>query len=441
MSVIRYKVADVQAQLDFALTRKSSIGDRVSIKLFRPPRVVLADAMDETVDGEELSFDDPDDGDDAGDDSAGGAGAGDGAGPADQAGSGDAGSDGDLHSAILDAAAVAAADEAPPADPCFLAISRAAVGQMQGKSAAGRAAFAAGYTLWSDAHLAVVRSEVGEAEAQLAMARALAVGVAGRTERIDRAKALVSGLTLSLVVQKKVRRVNQGMRGAPACLETTDDVFAYLAKLDAVFVDQIFLLSQMAPRRRIFDSKRRRDRVLHVCNNALLAFCVPRPPLQQPGEARRPPVLLVGDYAWSRKASAGFAFRRLLRHLAQWVIVIIVGEHRTSKLCTFCGAGVKHPQPGTAGDEFRGTVGCRDTNCVSRGRLQNRDVAAACSIANLFVYKFVMGGQLGTFSETEVLTADYQPTKEERRLSMFLTFWPPPFIYDPVLVVGAAGVE
>ena len=236
------------------------------------------------------------------------------------------------------------------------------------------------------------------------------------------ARAEVARLRLAQTVQGHTRVVNDAMRGAPKYRRTIADINAYLDHVARAYASQMFLMSQLGPRERLFDSKRHRAREMQAADEGITAFCTPT--AAQAGEPARPAVLIVGDWVLSRKAQGTFAFKRLLRRLAKKLIVIVVCEFRTSCLCHFCGSGVQHPKAGKSRGDIRGTVHCNDTNCASRGLFKNRDTAAACNIGCRFIYDFFLGGFLGSFSRSEELTNKLPA--EAVRLSFFHTFCPMP---------------
>ena len=236
------------------------------------------------------------------------------------------------------------------------------------------------------------------------------------------ARAEVARLRLAQTVQEHTRVVNDAMRGAPKYRRTIADINAYLDHVARAYASQMFLMSQLGPRERLFDSKRHRAREMQAADEGITAFCTPT--AAQAGEPARPAVLIVGDWVLSRKAQGAFAFKRLLRRLAKKLIVIVVCEFRTSCLCHFCGSGVQHPKAGKSRGDIRGTVHCNDTNCASRGLFKNRDTAAACNIGCRFIFDFFLGGFLGSFSRSEELTNKLPA--EAVRLSFFHTFCPMP---------------
>ena len=230
----------------------------------------------------------------------------------------------------------------------------------------------------------------------------------------------VAKLQHALLVQQHTLDASVAMSRAPARCYTIADINARLECVTAAFEHKLFLMSQLAPRRQLLENKRLRNREMQACVNVATTF---RSKTAEVGGRVRPTVLIVGDWALSRKAQgSGFAFKRLLQLLAKTFIVIVVREFRTSCLCHFCGGGVQHPKPGKGRCDFRGTVHCNDSNCVSRGLFKNRDTAAACNIGCRFVYDFFLGGYLGGFSECELLT-NGQP-RPEMRIGFFQIFRP-----------------
>ena len=217
-------------------------------------------------------------------------------------------------------------------------------------------------------------------------------------------------------MQRRVRAVNTGMRGAPRTSYTTADAVKYLGHLNTVFNDQTRLMQELGPRHRLMDSRRASARTLQLGLNGISSFC---PSQHKSDKFSRPAVLIVGDYAWSKR-SKRFPFKRFLRRLARTMIVIVTSEFRTTCLCRFCGGGIQHPQKM---DEtaHKGTSHCPDKTCVAQGRFKNRDAVAACNTCTLFIYRFLLGGYLGGFSDGEARDAHGQPPVDVR-LSMFQTF-------------------
>ena len=240
---------------------------------------------------------------------------------------------------------------------------------------------------------------------------------------LAKAKALMDKLELAVKVQEATRAVNVGMRGAPRAYSTREDIFKHLDHMGKVFAAQSFLLRQIGPRQRRFDALRHRMRALQLAANEIVSFCASAHQLD--GIFYRPPVLLIGNHATDRRARHTFSFKRLLELLSKTMIVIVCDEYRTTALCHFCGSGQQHPRKVNK-QHHKGTVQCTDVHCPAGGRFKNRDGAAGCNIDGRFVYRFLVGGDLGGFSRSDAKLVNGQLFDANRRLSLFQTFFAPP---------------
>jgi hypothetical protein len=110
------------------------------------------------------------------------------------------------------------------------------------------------------------------------------------------------------------------------------------------------------------------------------------------------PVIICGDYGSSGKGKkcGQFPLKTFLAELKKSAIVVIAEETCTTRVCGACGSYNKHPvHPGTKNAPFKGTVQCMNKSCPANGRYLARDVAAAASICNRFVFQYLVGGELG----------------------------------------------
>ena len=153
------------------------------------------------------------------------------------------------------------------------------------------------------------------------------------------------------------------------------------------------------------------------------------------------PVVFVGD---NYKPKPGFSMKKLYQRLARRATVIFCSEFRSSMLCCSCGGPVAHPKKMKGGDakEDRGTSQCLNLDCALKGKFMNRDLAPTATIANLFLYSHVWGGERGCafvcacdwtltcthcvltghFDETESCKGGNGKAASNRRLAFFSVF-------------------
>jgi hypothetical protein len=166
-------------------------------------------------------------------------------------------------------------------------------------------------------------------------------------------------------------------------------------EISPTVIEQFYRPSRVAARIRL---RRRTERVYDKTVHQLLQFITPGSSgdtgSASPGAARRP-VLLIGDWATSKKRIKKFAFQRLIERLAKKAIIVEVDEHCTTRLCAMCGTTVLYPLKQGSKETHNGTVYCPNTACPLRHSFLNRDVAAASNIVNRFLADMLMGGNLG----------------------------------------------
>ena len=212
----------------------------------------------------------------------------------------------------------------------------------------------------------------------------------------------ISALRAALAAQEDLVAVGEAgkaIKSFMAAIEPTQaDVFAALSvaiNIVPVVIQQFYRPSRIAA---MLKRQRRTERLYDKAVHQTLEFIKDSVPCSagDAGQgAQRYPVLLVGDWATKKKQGKHFAFQRYLDRLARRAIVIVVGEHCSTKLCSSCGSEVMYPDKHDYTKPHYGTVYCPNNQCPTQHRFLNRDVAAASNICNRFLAKFFVGGSLG----------------------------------------------
>ena len=214
----------------------------------------------------------------------------------------------------------------------------------------------------------------------------------------------IGALTAALEAQHDLLAVTEAGREISELMGTGEPTwtnilaaFAVAVRIAPTVINQFFRPSRIAAKRK---RERRTERLYDKAVFQTLEFIrgeLPNRAGSAERETRRCPVLVVGNWATSKKKCNGFAFQRYIDRLARSAIVIVVDEHCTSKLCSSCGSQVRHPDRHDFTKPLYGTVFCPNTSCPTQHRFLNRDVAAASNICNRFLVNFFAGGSLGMF--------------------------------------------
>ena len=253
------------------------------------------------------------------------------------------------------------------------------------------AAVEEGRVLWSSGTLLQKQSQLDQ------LRSAQASGGPNADTEIGALTAALEAQHDLLAVTDAGREISELMGTGEPTWTTILAAFAVAVRIAPTVINQFFRPSRIAAKRK---RERRTERLYDKAVFQTLEFIrgeLPNRAGSAERETRRCPVLVVGNWATSKKKCNGFAFQRYIDRLARSAIVIVVDEHCTSKLCSSCGSQVRHPDRHDFTKPLYGTVFCPNTSCPTQHRFLNRDVAAASNICNRFLVNFFAGGSLGMF--------------------------------------------
>ena len=255
--------------------------------------------------------------------------------------------------------------------------------------AEGRVRWSIGVLMAKQAQL----EQLKQMQASSGASSASTTDTSGQIRELDDAIKAQEALIAVTVAGNEIRQLVSGRAPMRADVLKALKVAVDIAP---VVIEQFYRPSRLAAMIRV---RRRMERVYDKTVHQVLQFICTNLNVvtgsAPPGAARRP-VLLIGDWATSKKRINKFAFQRLIDRLAKKAIIVKgVNEHCTTRLCAMCGTTVLYPLKQGSKEMHNGTVYCPNTACPLRHSFLNRDVAAASNIVNRFLADMLMGGNLG----------------------------------------------
>jgi hypothetical protein len=258
-----------------------------------------------------------------------------------------------------------------------------------GTDASRQLAFTEGRVLWSDKTLA-----------QETERHAAAVRAAGASPTVTQRQA-VAVLAHRLVMQSHTRAVHAAAKQV-AVLQKAQKTMgdALIIGLDALEHVAVLNFDQgrMAAEA---ESKRRQRRIVDKTASDIVAFIAertqedPSPARKQRGRSRRLPLVVVGNWL-AGSTSRKFPMRKLISKLARKVIFQYASETMTTAACNLCG-DLHQYSAKQNGDKHGGSVQCGNPACPGKRSFFNRDTSAASGICKRWVYRYMLGGDLGAF--------------------------------------------
>jgi hypothetical protein len=265
--------------------------------------------------------------------------------------------------------------------PLAVALTRATVLASHGAALRRRNAFAAGRMLWSDAETEKRRQRLAQLDAAPNLTAAQA--------------AEQANLLLALSTQAHTRAVSTAGLRVLELVEAGEPGSHWDALLEAYEAWEHAVILHSDPGRVSADeeSRRRKTRLMDKVVGQLRSFISGSVPSDEKTSSPAVPVVVLG--AWKpKKSPAGFSWATLRNRLSADHIVVLGNEHGTTLLCSACGNYNGYPIK-LDGRKHAGTVRCVGRACTIKQSYQNRDVGAAFSILNKFLYRFFIGGELG----------------------------------------------
>jgi hypothetical protein len=275
----------------------------------------------------------------------------------------------------------------PPPRSVGIALSAAVAAAGMGTDAARQAAFHEGRAMWSEKRLA-------QEKERYAAAALIATGASASAAQHH----TVAVLARRLATQEHTRVVHAAAEQVAGLLKTPESfgqaLIVGLGALEHVAVlnfDQGRITAAA-------ESTRRQRRIVDKTASDIVAFIAERNELQSPARKqlcrpRRPPLIVVGN--WLRgKTSRGFPMRKLIAKLARTVIFQYASECMSTSACNLCGDLNDYPKKQN-GQEHSGSVQCVNPACVGKRSFFNRDTSAASGICKRWIYRYMLGGELG----------------------------------------------
>ena len=113
------------------------------------------------------------------------------------------------------------------------------------------------------------------------------------------------------------------------------------------------------------------------------------------GHQTRTPLQLIVAGTWlERSKFRNFPMSKLITKLARECILQYGSETMTTSACNLCGDLHQYPSKQN-GKEHSGSVQCVNPACPGKRAFFNRDTSAASGICKRWIYRYMLGGELG----------------------------------------------